>query len=242
MTDQLSIEHIKTKLSAIDSQHIAEAMNDKGYAIIPNVFSREQCLELINNYEAPGTYRKTVVMERYRFGIGEYKYFDYPLPSLIQTVREKVYPKLAPIANRWMRVLNIDKQLPDVHAELLDLCHANNQLKPTPLILKYGESGYNTLHQDLYGEIFFPMQAVIFLSDPEEYEGGEFVLTQQVPRAQSKAMVLKPNLGEMLIFTTNFRPIKGKKGYYRANMKHGVSEIHQGSRYTLGIIFHDAIS
>ena len=182
-------------------------------------------------------------MERYRFGLGEYKYFNYPLPNLIQNIRENIYPKLAPIANAWMKVLNIHKIFPNTHQELLKQCNDNNQTKATVLILKYGKGGYNTLHQDLYGEIYFPIQTVLFLNEPDEdFTGGEFVLTQQTPRAQSKAIVLKPKKGDMLIFTTNFRPVKGTKGYYRVNMKHGVSAIHSGERHTLGIIFHDALS
>jgi hypothetical protein len=180
-------------------------------------------------------------MERYRFGLGEYKYYQYPLPGLIQQLREGVYPKLAPIANNWMRVLNIDQHFPESLAQLLELCHAQNQTRPTPLILKYGKGGYNTLHQDLYGEVYFPMQIVLFLNEPDEdYKGGEFVMIEQSPRTQSKAIVLKPGKGDMLIFTTNFRPVKGSKGYYRVNMKHGVSELAEGKRYTAGIIFHDA--
>jgi len=182
-------------------------------------------------------------MERYRFGSGEYKYFNYPLPNLIQRIRTGIYPKLAPIANAWFKALNIEKVFPDTHQELLQQCNQNNQLKATVLILKYGKGGHNTLHQDLYGDIYFPIQTVLFLSEPgEDFTGGEFVLTQQTPRAQSKAIVLKPGKGDLLAFTTNFRPVKGTKGYYRANMKHGVSEIHEGERYTLGIIFHDALS
>jgi hypothetical protein len=182
-------------------------------------------------------------MERYRFGLGEYKYFNYPLPTIIQTLRETIYPKLSPIANLWMKVLNIDKLFPETFEELQSLCHQNNQRKPTPLILKYGKGGFNTLHQDLYGEVYFPIQTVLFLNEPDEdYTGGEFVLTQQTPRAQSKAIVLKPKKGDMLVFTTNFRPIKGARGYYRVNMKHGVSEVISGERHTLGIIFHEATS
>lgn len=237
------MKNLKAKLSSHDWEAITSEMNNKGYAIIPGLLSVRQCEELIENYDNVNAYRKTVVMERYRFGLGEYKYFNYPLPILIQTIRETIYPKLSPIANNWMKVLNIDKKFPDTFSALQTLCHNNNQTKPTVLILKYGKGGHNTLHQDLYGDIFFPIQSVLFLNEPgDDYTGGEFVLTQQTPRAQSKAIVLKPRKGDMLLFTTNFRPVKGSKGYYRVNMKHGVSEVQEGERHTLGIIFHDAVS
>lgn len=198
------MEALKSKLEIIDWLSVKESMNEKGYAILPKLISDEKCNALINLYDAPIGYRKTVVMERYRFGLGEYKYFDYPLPQTIQTLRENLYPKLAPIANLWMKVLKIDKEFPDTLKELHRQCHENNQLKPTPLILKYGKGGFNTLHQDLYGDVYFPLQTVIFLNEPDvDFEGGEFVLTQQTPRAQSKAMVLKPRKGDMLIL----RPI-----------------------------------
>lgn len=237
------MQNIATKIVSVDWQNITEEMHYKGFAIISNLLTNKQCEELKDDYGNPNGYRKTVVMERYRFGLGEYKYFNYPLPGLIQAIRENVYPKLAPIANAWFRALNIDKVFPDTHQELLQQCHDNNQLKATVLIFKYGKGGHNTLHQDLYGDVYFPIQTVLFLNEPDEdFTGGEFVLTQQIPRAQSKAIVLKPKKGDMLIFTSNFRPIKGSKGYYRVNMKHGVSEIHTGERHTLGIIFHDALS
>lgn len=234
---------IVDKIASTNWQEITEEMHEKGFAIIPEFLATEQCTKLIRDYDNADIYRKTVVMERYRFGLGEYKYFNYPLPNSIQSIRESVYPKLAPIANAWMKVLNIPTVFPDTHQELLNQCNENNQLKATVLILKYGISGYNTLHQDLYGDVYFPIQTVLFLNEPgEDFTGGEFVLTQQTPRAQSKAIVLRPKKGDMLIFTTNFRPVKGSKGYYRVNMKHGVSEVHSGERHTLGIIFHDALS
>lgn len=237
------MKNMQATLSLIDWETVKNEMNAKGYALVTKVLSSTQCEDLIQNYNNANAYRKTVVMERYRFGSGEYKYFNYPLPGLIQTIRENVYPQLAPIANQWMEMLNIDKTFPNSFKELKKLCHTNNQVNPTVLILKYGKGGYNTLHQDLYGEIFFPIQVVLFLNEPgKDFTGGEFVLTQQTPRAQSKAIVLRPGKGDMLIFTTNFRPVKGSKGYYRVNMKHGVSELHDGERHTLGIIFHDALS
>ncbi|MNZ87904.1 hypothetical protein D3C78_1067800 [compost metagenome] len=236
-------KNIKERLNLIDWHLVMEQMNEKGYAQLSRVLSQEECGELIDNYSNDEWYRKTITMERYRFGFGEYKYFNYPLHSLIQTIRETVYPKLAVIANKWMQVLNIEQRFPNTFVELQQLCHAQGQVKPTVLILKYGKGGHNTLHQDLYGELFFPIQLVMFLNEPgEDYTGGEFVLTQQTPRAQSKAIVLQPKRGDLLLFTTNFRPVKGTHGYYRVNMKHGVSEVHNGERHTLGIIFHDALS
>ncbi|MCF0040993.1 2OG-Fe(II) oxygenase [Dyadobacter fanqingshengii] len=231
------------EIDTLDWQHITEDLHNKGYGLIDQVLSKDECDQLIISYNEPVHYRKTIVMERYRFGLGEYKYFQYPLPAVIQHLRESIYSKLAPVANKWMQVLNINQHYPAVFRDFQTQCHEKHQTKTTVLILKYGEGGHNTLHKDLYGDIFFPIQLVIFLSEPgTDYEGGEFVLTQQTPRAQSKAIVLKPKKGDILLFTTNFKPVKGTKGYYRVNMKHGVSEVQSGSRYTLGIIFHDALS
>ncbi|MBB2148219.1 2OG-Fe(II) oxygenase [Pedobacter gandavensis] len=233
---------MEEKIASVNWSKVVEAMHEKGFAIIPEFLSADQCSELINGYDHPNLYRKTVVMERYRFGLGEYKYFNYPLPDPIQIIRTGVYPKLATIANTWMKVLNIATHFPDTHQALLQQCQENDQTKATVLILKYNDGGYNTLHQDLYGAVYFPIQIVLFLNEPDEdFTGGEFVLTEQIPRAQPKVIVLKPKKGDMLIFTTNFRPVKGSKGYYRVNMKHGVSEVHTGVRHTLGIIFHDAL-
>lgn len=226
------------RFDQLDWQQVAGQMNDTGYAVINNVLTTAECDDLKAAYDNKDLYRKTIVMERYRFGLGEYKYFNYPLPAIVENTRRAVYPHLAPIANKWMEVLGIDRHFPASLAELLDQCHTAAQTRPTPLILRYGKGGYNTLHQDIYGDIYFPMQMVMFLDDA--YEGGEFVLIEQQPRAQSKAIVLKPKKGDALIFTTNFRPVKGTRGYYRVNMKHGVSEVISGSRHTLGIIFHDA--
>lgn len=237
------MSNIMKRLQTKDWQKAAESLTDKGYAVIKDVLTHEECKELIAAYQSDNNYRKTISMERYRFGMGEYKYFQYPLPQLITDIRETVYPYIAPVANQWMKVLNIDKHFPATHQELKVLCHRHGQTKPTVLILRYGEGGFNTLHQDLYGEIYFPMQLVLFLNEADEdYTGGEFVLTESIPRAQSKANVLKPKRGDMLLFTTNFRPVKGSKGYYRVSMKHGVSPLHSGDRHTLGIIFHDALS
>ncbi|UUC45297.1 2OG-Fe(II) oxygenase [Flavobacterium cerinum] len=237
------METVSERLKTIDWDQVAGTMHEKGYVVLSDIVPETICNTLIDQYNESGLYRKTVVMERYRFGKGEYKYFDYPLPDLIQQLRSEVYEKLVPIANLWMKALHIDTRYPEKHQELLELCKDNNQLKPTALILNYTKGGFNTLHQDLYGEVYFPIQMVLFLNETgEAYTGGEFVLTEQVPRAQSKAIVLQPKRGDILIFTTNFRPVRGTKGYYRVGMKHGVSEVRSGNRYTMGIIFHDAIS
>ncbi len=237
------MHEVISKIESVDWQSITETMHKSGYAILPDFLTTEQCEEVKADYNNPAVYRKTVIMERYRFGLGEYKYFEYPLPDIIQTIRTSIYPRLVPITNSWFRALNIDVQFPPKHAELLHQCKENRQEKATVLILKYGKGGFNTLHQDLYGDVYFPIQIVLMLTQPErDFEGGEFVLTQQIPRAQSKAIVLKPKKGDVLIFTGNFKPEKGLKGYYRVNMKHGVSEVKSGERYALGIIFHDAIS
>lgn len=227
----------------LDWTSIRENLHQRGYAQLNQVLNAKECDNLMAEYDNPVHYRKTIVMERYRFGSGEYKYFSYPLPPIIQRLRESVYPKLAPVANQWMQVLTKEQPYPAQFEDFQEHCREQGQTKPTVLILKYGKGGHNTLHQDLYGELFFPIQMVLFLSEPDEdYKGGEFVLTEQIPRAQSKAIVLRPQKGDALLFTTNFRPVKGTKGYYRVNMKHGVSEVHDGQRYTLGVIFHDALS
>lgn len=234
--------NIQDRMDQSGWDKITARLNEHGYALISNVLNGDECDSLVQQYNDSGLYRKTITMERYRFGLGEYKYFNYPLPAIIQQLRENIYPYLAPVANGWMKALNIHKSFPGSLAKLLEQCHAQQQIRPTPLILRYVEGGYNTLHQDLYGEIFFPMQTVLFLDQQgKDYQGGEFVLIEQRPRAQSRAIVLKPGKGDMLVFTTNFRPVKGSKGYYRVNMKHGVSEVTAGKRHTLGVIFHDAL-
>ncbi|HJX95522.1 MAG TPA: 2OG-Fe(II) oxygenase, partial [Candidatus Acidoferrum sp.] len=179
---------------------------------------------------------------RYRFGIGDYKYFDNPLPPVVASLRTAAYPHLAAIANRWADKLGERRAVyPVAHAEFLKICHKAGQKKPTPLMLHYEAGGYNCMHQDLYGEVSFPLQMVFLLGqEGRDWEGGEFILVEQQPRAQSKAEVVRGNQGQAIIFTTRYRPVKGTRGYYRVNLRHGVSRVHHGTRYTLGIIFHDA--
>jgi uncharacterized protein len=225
----------------LDWASIETSLNNKGYAKLSNVLFKEECEQLTKLYPNPELFRSVINMQRYRFGKGEYKYFNYPLPTIIQQLREGFYKPLSKIANEWMQQLSIDKQFPATHQELIAQCHNHQQPRPTPLILRYEAGGFNTLHQDLYGKIYFPFQIVFVLTqNGSDHEGGELVLTEQVPRAQSKAEVIMPNQGDAVIFTTNFRPVKGTKGYYRANMKHGISEVKSGVRYAMGIIFHDA--
>ncbi|MEO7990533.1 MAG: 2OG-Fe(II) oxygenase [Chryseolinea sp.] len=216
-------------------------LNEKGYTILPDLLSKDECENLVGMYNDSSIYRSIINMQRYRFGKGEYKYFNYPLPSIIQSTRENMYEGLAPLANEWMQKLSIDIQYPTHHADFIAQCHNKKQNRPTPLILQYEPGGFNTLHQDLYGEVYFPFQVIVVLTqDGRDHKGGELVLTEQVPRAQSKAEVIRSKQGDGIVITTNFRPMKGTRGYYRSNMKHGVSEVKSGRRYALGIIFHDA--
>jgi hypothetical protein len=229
------------ELAKLNWNSVADCLNAKGYATIRGVLSKLECDRITGLYDDPNLFRTTIKMERYRFGKGTYKYFFYPLPQAVQTLREKFYASLSPAANQWHQLLDYRLFYPASLAEFLEICNSKGQLRPTPLILRYEAGGFNTLHQDLYGEIYFPFQVMIALTQHgRDHEGGEFVLTEQVPRAQSKAEVIVPDQGDAVIFTTNYRPVKGTRGYYRARMKHGVSEIKSGVRYALGIIFHDA--
>jgi hypothetical protein len=228
-------------MPAMLQDHVHQSLTERGYAILPSLLSPDLCKTLLNGYCDSTCYRKTIDMQRYRFGKGEYKYFQYPLPDVIQQLREELYVPLANIANEWATHLHTGIFYPDTHAQFLAMCAGKNQTRPTPLILRYLPSGYNTLHQDLYGDVYFPFQLVIVLNQRDvDFTGGEFVMTEQIPRAQSKALVIQPNQGDAVVFTTHSHPIKGTRGYYRANMKHGISEVKSGERYALGIIFHDA--
>jgi uncharacterized protein len=225
----------------MNSELLYDSLNQRGYALLPSLVPPDACNRLIEAYTDATRYRNTIDMQRYRFGRGEYKYFQYPLPEVIQRLRSDLYVPLACIANEWANYLSTGISYPDNQAQFILMCVERNQTRPTPLILHYERGGFNTLHQDLYGGMYFPFQVVIVLNQTGvDFTGGEFVMTEQIPRAQSKAMVIQPNRGDAVVFTTHSRPIKGSRGYYRANMKHGISEVRSGERYALGIIFHDA--
>lgn len=225
-----------------NSATLYQQINEKGYGMIRSVLSPTDCQKLKDSYNQTELFRKTVVMERHSYGRGQYRYYQHPLPNSIQQLRSDIYELLAPLANQWAKTLKLPFLYPEHHLEFLELCHAKGQAKATPLILKYQAGGFNTLHQDLYGEVYFPMQAIFCLSDPEkDFSGGSLVLTEQKPRAQSRAIVVNPKLGDMVVIPTQYRPARSVRGYYRLNMRHGVSEVLTGERYTLGIILHDAL-
>ena len=228
-------------IETVDWAQVASDLDDQGHAVIQALLTPEQCRSMAALYAGPGPFRSRVVMERHGFGRGEYKYFDHPLPALVAGLRESVYPRLAPIANRWNEAMGIDMRYPPQHAEFIARCHAAGQSKPTPLLLEYGPGDYNCLHQDLYGEQVFPLQMVVLLSEPErDFTGGEFVMTEQRPRMQSRPMVLPLRQGDAAVIAVHQRPVQGTRGAYRVNLRHGVSLVRSGRRHTLGIIFHDA--
>jgi hypothetical protein len=233
---------VKGKVDALDWMAVEESLSARGYAVTATILAEEDCAELVALNGDEKRFRSHVIMERYRFGIGDYKYFDNPLPPVVASLRTAAYPHLAAIANRWADKLGERRVVyPVAHAEFLKICHKAGQKKPTPLMLHYEAGGYNCMHQDLYGEVSFPLQMVFLLGqEGRDWEGGEFILVEQQPRAQSKAEVVRGNQGQAIIFTTRYRPVKGTRGYYRVNLRHGVSRVHRGTRYTLGIIFHDA--
>ncbi|MFD2574223.1 2OG-Fe(II) oxygenase [Spirosoma soli] len=215
-------------------------LSETGFAVLPSLLSPDECRELASLFDAPDLYRKHIVMQKHGYGSGEYKYFNYPLPPLVDTLRHELFAQLAPVANDWNEKLGIDLRYPNNLDTWLITCHKAGQNRPTPLILKYSAGDWNALHQDMYGELYFPFQAVLFLNQPgQDYAGGEFVMLEQRPRMQSKATVLQPEQGQVVIFTTKYRPAKGSQGYYRVSMRHGVSEVRRGTRVNLGLIFHD---
>ncbi|RFS15806.1 2OG-Fe(II) oxygenase [Emticicia sp. C21] len=234
-------ENIAQRIENLNWSLHTESLHEKGYAVLPKILTEEECTQLAASYDDNMLYRNTINMKRYQFGSGEYKYFKYPLPDIITELRQSIYPYLAKVANDWMFKLGMNEVFSGQLDELLEKCHQAGQNRPTPLILKYHVGDWNALHQDLYGEVYFPFQIVFFLTQTQvDYTGGEFVMVENRPRMQSKPIVLQPDRGEAVIFTTNFRPVLGTKGYYRTTMRHGVSEVKNGERINLGIIFHDA--
>jgi uncharacterized protein len=233
---------VEERIDALDWVAAEDSLSARGYAVTAPILTAEECAGLVALYNDEKQFRSHIIMERYRFGVGDYKYFENPLPQAVKSLRTTAYPHLAKIANRWGEALGErGGRYPPVHAEFLKICHSAGQNKPTPLMLHYEAGGYNCLHQDLYGEVSFPLQMVFLLGQPgRDWEGGEFILVEQQPRAQSKAEVVRGNQGQAIIFTTRYRPVKGTRGYYRVKLRHGVSRVVRGTRYTLGIIFHDA--
>jgi len=228
-------------MTSQDWDTIETDLNDHGFAILKNLLPDHGATALIGHYDDETSYRSRVVMARHGFGQGEYRYYSYPLPDAVASLRENLYPPLAQIANRWNSDLGIDIHYPDTHDLYLERCHLAGQTKPTPLILKYQEGDYNCLHQDVYGEHVFPLQLAVLLSQPgSDFTGGEFVITEQRPRMQSRVGVVSLERGDAVLFPVRHRPKQGTRGLYRVNMRHGVSRLHSGERYTLGIIFHDA--
>jgi uncharacterized protein len=232
---------LAAKIAALDWEHLAADLDAHGCATTGSLLTAEQYTTLAETYGDDDLFRSRVIMARHGFGRGEYKYFAYPLPELVATLRAALYPPLADVANRWNEAMGIAVRYPRDHASYLARCHRAGQSKPTPLLLQYGAGDYNCLHQDLYGEHVFPLQATFLLSRPgEDFTGGEFVLTEQRPRMQSRAEIVPLVQGEGVIFPVHHRPVQGTRGTYRVNMRHGVSRLRSGHRHTLGVIFHDA--
>jgi hypothetical protein len=232
---------IAARVDAIDWANIAGDLDAQGCAVIERLLTAEQCTALAALYPDDKHFRSRIVMGRHGFGRGEYKYFSYPLPDLIAELRPALYVPLVGVANRWNEAMGIGIRYPDQHGAFLKRCHAAGQTRPTPLLLQYGAGDYNCLHQDLYGEHVFPLQVAILLSEPERgFSGGEFVLTEQRPRMQSRPEVVPLRQGDAVVFAAHHRPVRGTRGFYRVNLRHGVSRIRSGHRHTLGVIFHDA--
>jgi uncharacterized protein len=232
---------VSARVEALDWTRIADDLAAGGSAVMENLLTPEECRAIAALYAGDEPFRSRIVMARHGFGRGEYKYFAYPLPGLIAELRPALYARLVPIANHWNGLMEIGARYPESHAAFLDLCHKAGQTRPTPLLLQYDPGDYNCLHQDLYGDLAFPLQVAILLTEPgRDYTGGEFVLTEQRPRMQSRAEVMPLRQGDGVAFAVHHRPVQGAKGIYRVMMRHGVSKVRSGRRHTLGIIFHDA--
>ncbi|MBV8837892.1 MAG: 2OG-Fe(II) oxygenase [Alphaproteobacteria bacterium] len=238
---RIETDEIADRVAALDWARVGADLDAHGCAITGALLSADECAAIASRYVDDAPYRSRVIMARHGFGRGEYKYFAYPLPGTVAALRASLYPPLAEIANRWNGELGIEQRFPAQHAAYLKRCHAAGQARPTPLLLQYGAGDYNCLHQDVYGELVFPLQVAFLLSRPgADFSGGEFVLTEQRPRMQSRAEVVPLRQGEGVIFPVHHRPVHGTRGVYRVNMRHGVSRLRDGRRHTLGIIFHDA--
>ena len=224
----------------VDFESVERALLDDGYAHLRDLLDADDCRAVRALFDRDELFRSHIVMERHGYGKGDYKYFGYPLPEPIASLRTEFYARLAPVANRWNEKLGRNERFPEAQQQFLALCSEHGQRRPTALVLRYRPGDYNCMHEDAYGEIAFPFQMTVFLSSLEEYTGGEFVLVEQRPRRQSRPIVVRPDLGAALIIPNHYRPVQGANGYYRTAFKHGVSEVRSGERYTLGIIFHDA--
>ena len=226
----------------IDWEQTRVCLDERGFALISDVLTKKTCEEIAAFYADDQRFRSRIEMSRHAFGQGEYQYFNYPLPAIVQQLRTSIYPQLAPLANQWaVRLGNNMPRYPETLADFIEKCHRAGQKRPTPLLLKYGSGDFNCLHQDLYGAVVFPFQVTFFLSQRgRDFAGGEFVLAEQRPRRQSRVEVLSPQQGDAVVFSVHHRPVRGARGFYRANLRHGVSTVHSGERYTLGVIFHDA--
>jgi len=232
---------VERRIGHRDWERISLELDDRGNAVLEDLLTPVDCRDLSDFYRKDGLFRSQVVMTRHGFGRGEYKYFRYPLPGIVEELRGELYSRLVPVANRWNEAMGIDMRYPENLTDFIQRCHDAGQLRPTPLLLQYGEGDYNCLHQDLYGEHVFPIQVAILLSEPgSDFIGGEFVLTEQRPRMQSRPEVVSLRQGDGVAFAVHHRPVRGKRGIYRVNMRHGVSRLRSGHRHTLGIIFHDA--
>lgn len=236
-----SAPSVEERLAALDWPAVERDLDGQGSALVPGLLSAAECDTVSRLYAQEAGFRSRVIMGRHGFGQGEYRYFAYPLPGLVQDLRTGLYPRLAPLANRWNALMGIETRYPATHDAFLDRCHAAGQTRPTPLLLQYGANDYNCLHQDLYGEHVFPLQVAILLSQPgRDFTGGEFVITEQRPRMQSRPEVAPLTQGDALVFAVHHRPVAGTRGTYRVNLRHGVSRVRSGRRHTLGVIFHDA--
>ena len=232
---------VDARVAAIDWDALVNALDGHGNGVVERLLTPDECAALAALYTDEAAFRSRVVMARHGYGRGEYKYFRYPLPPLVAALRAAIYPRLVPIANRWNEALGIDVRFPPTHAAFIRRCHAAGQRRPTPLLLQYGPGDYNCLHQDLYGAHVFPLQVAVLLAEPgRDFRGGEFILAEQRPRMQTRAQVVDLRQGDAVGFAVHHRPVRGTRGFYRVNMRHGVSEIRFGHRHTLGIIFHDA--